>query len=304
MSPLDTGIDTQHPDLNVVGGTDCARGGGGIDDLNGHGTAVAGFIGARDNAIGRAGVAPGARLWSVRVLGKKAAGTDSQIICGIDWVTATRTDADPTNDIAVANMSLLGPGQDDGNCGRTNKDPLHRAICRSVAAGVTYIVAAGNDTQDIAKVAPAGYHEVLTATAMADYDGQPGGQWAFAPPCGNLGADDAAATFSNFATLTSDRAHTVAAPGVCIGSTYPHSNYLNSFYGTSFASPLVAGTVALCIASGPCAGLTPAQIVHKIVGDAAAYNSQPQNFGYGFDGDPLRPTPGRYYGFLIRAALY
>jgi hypothetical protein len=59
---------------------------------------------------------------------------------------------------------------------------------------------------------------------------------------------------------------------------------------------------ALCIASGPCAGLTPAQIVQKLVSDAAAYNAA--NPGYGFGGDPLRPQTGHCYGYLARAALY
>ena len=107
VAVLDSGIDTQHPDLNVPGGVDCAPGNG-IEDTNGHGTFVAGLIGARDNAIGRAGVVPDARLWSVRVLDRNLAGNDTHIICGIDWVTATRTDADPTNDIAVANIESRG----------------------------------------------------------------------------------------------------------------------------------------------------------------------------------------------------
>jgi len=64
----------------------------------------------------------------------------------------------------------------------------------------------------------------------------------------------------------------------------------------------VTGTVALCIASGPCAGLTPAQIIAKIVTDAQTYNTA--NPSYGFVGDLLRPVAGRYYGYLIRAALY
>ncbi len=115
--------------------------------------------------------------------------------------------------------------------------------------------------------------------------------------------DDSAAWFSNFATLAQDRVHTVAAPGVCIGSTYPGGLYAANS-GTSFASPLVAGTVALCIAAGPCAGLTPRQIIQKIVADASAYNSTKKNSGYGFEGDPLRPISGKYYGYLIRAALY
>jgi hypothetical protein len=61
--------------------------------------------------------------------------------------------------------------------------------------------------------------------------------------------------------------------------------------------------VALCIYSGPCAGLTPAQIVRKLVADAAAYSTS--NAGYGFSGDPLRPlATGSYYGYLARAGVY
>jgi len=62
--------------------------------------------------------------------------------------------------------------------------------------------------------------------------------------------------------------------------------------------------VALCIATGHCAGLTPREIVAKIVADTAAYNSMRKNSGYGFVGDPLRPITGKYYGYLISAALY
>ena len=112
---------------------------------------VAGFISALDNSIGWVGIAPGARLWDVRVLGQGGTANNSQVICGIDWVTSTRTDADPANDMAgCANMSLAGPGTDDGNCGLTDRSPVHMAICGSVAAGVTYVVAAGNEDTDLA----------------------------------------------------------------------------------------------------------------------------------------------------------
>jgi subtilisin len=97
----------------------------------------------------------------------------------------------------------------------------------------------------------------------------------------------------------------VAAPGVCVGSTFGAAKTSNAYggaSGTSFASPIVAGTVALCINSGACAGLTPAQIKTKIVADARTYNNA--NPGYGFQGDPLRPITGKYYGYLIRAGLY
>lgn len=301
VAVLDSGIDFTHPDLHVVGGTDCTSGKG-FGDPNGHGTMVAGIIGALDNTIGVVGVVPGANLYAVRVMNKKGTGSASSILCGIDWVTTTRTDADPTNDIAVANMSILGKGQDDGDCGFTKK-AVHQAICASVAAGVTYVAAAGNDSTDFQNSFPATYSEVLTATAMDDTDGQPGGLTPPSPAnCATHQGDDVAAFFSNFATLPADQAHTIAAPGVCDLTTYP-GGLLAGGIGTSFASPVVAGTVALCIASGPCAGLTPAQIVQKIVGDATAYNTA--NPGYGFTGDPLHsPDPNKYYGYLIRAGLY
>jgi subtilisin len=310
LAVIDTGIDLHHPDLNVVGGVDCASGKS-FDDQQGHGTHVGGTIAANDNGFGVVGVAPGARLWSVRVLNKQGRGTVAGVICGIDFVTATRTNSDPSDDIAVANVSLLAGGFDDENCGRSNKDALHLAICGSVAAGVTYVVAAGNGGRDFGNNVPASYDEVLTVTAMADFDGRPGGLSRESDSCaasvGDTGpgfpsfTDDSAAFFSDFATLPADQAHTIAGPGLCVLSTFLGGTYqLES--GTSQATPHVAGTVALCIASGPCAGLTAPQIVAKIVSDAAAYNAG--HAGYGFEGDPFRPISGKYFGCLIRAALY
>jgi subtilisin len=309
VAVLDTGIDIDHPDLNVVGGVGCSTNTKSFDDDAGHGTAVAGVIGARDNDIGVVGIAPGAPLWAVKVLNKQAYGTFSAIACGVDWVTRTRSDDDMTNDIAVANMSLGGPGSDDGNCGRTSKDALHLAICNSVAAGVTYIVAAMNEGVDFKDFFPASYDEVLTITALRDYDGQPGSVGSIAPDCPSTNpVDDGAALFSNYATLLSDQAHTIAAPGVCILSTAaPNTTFWgpDQLYGvlsgTSMAAPHVAGTIALCIATRACKG-APAVIIKKIRKNTADYNLA--NPGYGFLGDPLRPSTGKYYGYLVRAGLY
>jgi subtilisin len=301
VAVLDGGVDVDHPDLNVVGGKDCASHGPGFDDQDGHGTMVAGFIGARDNSIGRVGVAPGARIWSVRTANPKGYTPTSRLICGLDFVASTRLDSDPGNDIAVANMSLGGPLTRQGDTGSclSARSATHVAVCRVFQSGTVLVASAGNETADLGNVEPATYDEVLAVTAIADEDGQPGALGG--PLCEPTETDDAAATFSNFATLTEDQLHTVAAPGVCIGSTFIDGQFaLGS--GTSFAAPLVAGSVALCIHSGPCAGLTPAQIIHKIVADAAAYNEA--NPGYGFQGDPLRPIATEYYGYLIRAALY
>jgi len=311
VAVLDTGTEGSHPDLNVVGGVNCIGDNrGALEDPGqvAHGTHVGGTIGAKDNGFGVVGIAPGARLYSVRVLDKQLRGTISALICGLDWVIATRQNADPTDDITVANMSLTGPGADDGNCGRTNHDVLHVAICNAAAAGIVSVAATGNSGVDFSTSwAPAIYDEVIAVTAIVDYDGKPGGLGTVPPEfpkfsCG-VEDDDSAAFFSNFTTEAAEALHTIAAPGACIYSTWSGGQY-SLLSGTSMATPHVAGTVALCIASGACAGLTPRQIVEKIVSDAARYNNARKNSGYGFQDDPLRPTGDRYYGYLINASLY
>ena len=323
VAVIDTGIEVDHPELNVVGGVNCRQKKPStkrpFDDELGHGSAVAGLIGARDNGFGVVGVAPGVRLWAANIARNDGLTNGAGIICAVDWVTSTRQDSDPTNDIAVANASFSSdPNEenaDDGNCGRTKSDPLHLAICASVNAGVTYVVAAGNEGVDLALENPASYDEVLTATAMSDFDEKPG---ALDPPDCNgedFGQmfgdfDDAPASFSNYATVAADINHTLSAPGVCLFTTLHQEpcaglpageNCYALVDGTSFSSPIIAGTAALCISRGQCTG-TPAQIIQKLRTDAAAYNQA--NPGYGFVGDPLRPIPGKYYGWLIRAGLY
>jgi subtilisin len=280
VAVIDTGIDPSHPDLNVAGGYNCSTGRT-FKDGNGHGTHVAGTIAAKDDANGVVGMAPGAPLYAVRVLNNAGSGSWSSVICGINWVTANAA----SKGIKVANMSLSGSGS-DGTCGSA---ALHQAICNSVGAGVTYVVAAGNSGTDFKGSVPAAYDQVLTVTAVADFNGRPGG--GAAATC-RADVDDTAADFSNYATLASDQSHTIAAPGVCILSTWKGGGY-NTISGTSMASPHVAGTAALCISSGACSG-TPAQIMQKLRSDSAA---QPSS--YGFTG-----VSGRYYGYLAYAGGY
>ncbi len=227
IAVIDTGIDIDHPDLNVAGGVNCSTGRS-FDDGNGHGTHVAGTVGARDDSSGVVGVAPGVPLYAVRVLDNRGSGSWSAVICGIDWVTANAA----SKNIKVANMSLGGSGS-QGSC---TDGGMRQAICESTAAGVTYVVAAGNSNADFATYVPATFPEVLTVTAMADFDGQPGS--GAAATC-RSDVDDTQADFSNY-----HRRVDLSAPGTEIVSTFPGGAYV-AWSGTSMAAPFVSGTAAL-----------------------------------------------------------
>jgi subtilisin family serine protease len=310
IAVLDTGIQKNHPDLNVAGGHNCSLGStGAYGDGNGHGTHVAGTAAARDNGSGVVGVAPGARLWSMKVLDSSGIGFTSWIICGIDRVTKHNKEAG-LEDIEVANMSLGGSGG-DSTCG--GSDSYHNAICRSVNKngaygnypGATYAVAAGNSSTNLKGSRPATYDEVLTVTAVADFNGKPSPTVADrAIATCRSDVDDTAANFSNFTTVGhTDAGHTIAAPGVCIKSTWKGSAY-NTISGTSMASPHVAGTAALCIATaettGECTG-GPLDVISDLRGDAAA---QPATYGFAEDAHQVTTSGSRHYGYLEYAGGY
>ncbi|HSH79912.1 MAG TPA: S8 family serine peptidase [Herpetosiphonaceae bacterium] len=258
---IDTGI-ASHEDLNVYRSVNCSGGSplrgscksSSPADGNGHGTHVAGTVAALDNSVGVVGVAPGARLWGVKVLSDQGSGYKSWIIAGIDYVTAN------ASTIEVANMSLGGSGSDDGKSCSATTDSYKKAICNSVAAGVTYAVAAGNSSADAATAVPAAYDMVITVSALADFDGLSGGLGA--ATC-RADEDDTLANFSNYGADVD-----LIAPGVCITSTWPTaliaSGY-NTISGTSMASPHVAGAAALYKASNPSA--TPAQVQSALMND-------------------------------------
>ncbi len=242
IAVIDTGIDLDHPDLNVVSYISFTGIGGGGDednsspaggDNNGHGTHVAGTLAARDNGIDVVGVAPRARLHAIQVCNSGGLCARSDIIAGIDYLTAN------AGVIEVANMSLGGSGSDDGNCGLSNNDPEHEAICNAVAAGVVFVVSAGNSSANAANFIPAAYDEVITVSALADFNGKAGGGGD--PTC-RTDEDDSFANFSNFGADVD-----LMAPGVCILSTWKNGG-TNTISGTSMASPHVAGTVGLYIA--------------------------------------------------------
>ncbi len=248
---IDTGIDLDHPDLNVVSSTNCARSLGACrdgqgNDGHGHGSHVAGIAAALDNSYGVVGVAPGARLWAVKVMSDKGTGYLSWIIKGIDWVTAHAAS------IEVANMSLAWYGYSSA---------AHTAIKNSVAKGVVYFAAAGNDSTDVYgpdgtfgtedDICPAAFPEVAAISALNDTDGT----WGGTGGASEYGNDDSLASFSNFSRSVAQgnpvdspgMAIDLMCPGVNIYSTYKNGGY-TTFSGTSMASPHAAGLAALHIA--------------------------------------------------------
>jgi subtilisin len=237
-------------------------------------------------------VAPGTLLYSVKILNARMSGTLSQLLCGIDWVTRNA----PVLGIRTANMSFSGAGTDDGNCGRTNNDALHRAVCAAVAAGVTFVASAGNSGRGFGSYAPASYREVLTVTSMNDADGRAGGLGTTFSGCKTTEKDDRYWTLSNFAVSAADAAHVISAPGTCVVSSR-RGGGTALYTGTSQAAPHVAGAVASCLSIGaPCEGLAPAAVVVKMRELAAA--AAPGN---GFVGDPLSPVSGKTFGHLVSA---
>ena len=249
----DTGLNA-HPDLNVAGGYNCAT----SDrtawrDKNYHGTHVAGTIGALDNGIGVVGVAPGARVWGVRILNDQGDGLISWYLCGLDWILAQRDPNDASRPLFEAvNMSVTKSGRDDQNCGFTNGDLLHRAICRVVAGGITVVAAAANDSHSATLNIPASYDEAITVSALADTDGIPGGLGG--NKCISFGGYDKDDTFADFSNYGYDV--DIMAPGKCILSTIP-GGYA-SMSGTSMSTPTVVGAVALYKESRPRA--TPSEV--------------------------------------------
>jgi subtilisin family serine protease len=215
---IDTGMDVNHTEFVGRVGEGFSATGDGIADDNGHGTHVAGTVGGT-----RFGVAKKVILHPVRVL-VGGSGTDSQVIAGVDFVTR---DATEHGWPAVANMSLGG----------SVAPALDVAVCRSIQAGVTYAVAAGNENADACNSSPARVAQAI-GTGASD-------------------RSDVRASFSNTGPCVD-----LFAPGVDITSARRGGGSL-VLSGTSMASPHAAGVAALCLQRNP--GSTPAQVERCVI---------------------------------------
>jgi len=205
---IDTGIRQSHAEFagRALSGVSTVNDRNGTNDCNGHGTHVAGTVGSATY-----GIAKQATLYAVRVLDCQGSGSLSGVIAGIDWVTNNHVAP------AVANLSL------GGGASRS----LDNAVRNSIAAGVTYTVAAGNDNVDACTQSPSRVDEALTIGAST--------------------ATDRRSSFSNWGACID-----VFAPGSSITSTWSSSDRaINTISGTSMAAPLVAGVAAVYLANNP-----------------------------------------------------
>jgi subtilisin family serine protease len=207
---IDTGIDLDHPDLNVdvtrsISFLTGSPSNQNPDDQNGHGTHVAGTIAAKDNTIGSVGVAPGTTVVAVRVLDRRGSGSNSGVIAGVDYVAANGVAGD------VANMSLGGGVS----------TALDDAVI-AASADVKFVLAAGNSSTDANNSSPARANgpNIYTISAMDSND-----DWA---------------SFSNYGNPPVD----YCAPGVAVFSTWKDGGY-NTISGTSMAAPHAAGVLLL-----------------------------------------------------------
>ncbi|MFI6098962.1 S8 family peptidase [Lentzea sp. NPDC051213] len=228
---IDTGIRISHSDFGgrAVHGRDTVDNDNDATDCNGHGTHVAGTVGGT-----KFGVAKDVKLVAVRVLNCAGSGSFAGVIAGIDWVTE-QVNNNPANKPAVANMSL------GGGANQTVDD----AVKRSIAAGVTYGLAAGNDNGGNAcNTSPARTPEAITVGSTDRTDGR--------------------SSFSNLGTCVD-----IFAPGRDITSAWlTNDEATNTISGTSMATPHVVGAAAVFLASSPTA--TPQQVRDALVENATS----------------------------------
>lgn len=243
---LDTGIATQHQDLKdaILDAQDFTGSRNGVADVAGHGSHVAGTIGARDNPGGVVGVAPDCGLLVGKVLGDNGSGSNTQVANGIRWAISTRAD--------IISMSLGSPMPDA---------TIQQAINDALAAGIIVVCAAGNDGP------------------VLDTIGYPA-KW---PGVISVGSIDRQKQISKFSSR-GDRVD-IVAPGDRILSDWP-PNSLAMLSGTSMATPLVSGVVALMIAAarldGTASTLTPSRVIELLRSTATDAGPPGKDSAYGY----------------------
>jgi hypothetical protein len=262
---IDSGVDSDHPDLNVFEAVDFINDGSGPEDGHGHGTHTAGSATAIDGNGGVVGMAPGAPVFGFKVCGNDGSCSLSAILAAVDEVSARKA-ANP-NQPMVANMSLGG-------------DPsptMEEAVRNSVNSGVVYALGAGNGLIGacIFPVDAAGFSPALVGDDDINASGGSNGN---TKPINGAITVTSSTENDTDANCNYGAPVTVAAPGTNIYSTIHNGGYgLKS--GTSMATPHVAGAALLYLQNHP--GATPEEVEAAIVGslDPWTTNEQPNASG-------------------------
>ncbi|KAF8056376.1 thermostable alkaline protease [Scenedesmus sp. PABB004] len=283
---VDSGIDSRHPDLNYAGGQSFVQASAthpndtsdpGVDHY-GHGTHVAGIVGALNNGLGTVGIAPGTGLFSLKVLDGDGRGTLSGVLSAVQWAAAQGRSLG----IHVLNLSLaayIDPSSED-------YDATRAYICgvmqEASDGGIAVVIAAGNYASDLHAYLPANCPCVASVTAVDDDGSEPASYTNWLPE-GQRNVDH----------------FLLAAPGTGIFSTMSYEKDITGFQtlsGTSMAAPHVAAVAASCVMSGLCNAGTGLEQLRLLEGAAKAKrDAQP---GYGFAGDAESTQFGKFYGFL------
>jgi subtilisin len=248
---MDTGVDPEHPDLNVLPGFNAFEPGASMEDVVGHGTFVASLAAAVDDADGIRGSAPGADIVPIKIAGDIGTASSADMIAGLEYVAGLVLSGQRVDAVNIS----FGGGNPQTECG-TGEDLWHEAICALINQfDVAVVVSAGNSSGPSENQSPANYPEVVTVSAFADYDGV-AGALTDTPrvPCTAGSVDDGFAEFSSYGEVVD-----ITAVGVCnIGASptnwgTPQAPYVpyGSGSGTSFSSPLVAGALARYRANCP-----------------------------------------------------
>jgi subtilisin family serine protease len=264
IAVLDTGVSLEHPDLNVYKDVTFINGTTSGNDDNGHGSHVAGIAAAKDNGVGTVGIAPGARIWAIKVCDASGECKITNQMKGIEYAIKH------ADEIDVLNISIENP----------NSPALNSIIDEAVKAGITVVVSAGNYGKDASLTSPANDPNVLTVSAIADSDGVCGavGPDLFLSGDNVTLTDDSFAFFSNFGPVVK-----IAAPGVNVLSTYSGNGYAVDS-GTSMAAPYVTGAAALYKAQHPNA--MPAEVMNAVIGVGSTQDTVCDGSAHGyFTGD-------------------